>query len=197
MLLPLIELAVRPDQPDALRKLLTQLSSIEPIGIVDLLEKSGTRMMHAYADRYTFTIIETRDDLQIFEQIGSQVTRVWERGSKRDLAEVMDVVRNFGSYAAPLAGAKHLYTEESWYIWRDHVQGYLPRIKRRVFAMQDGNAAALHFRQTDVSQGELAEYVLELPGQSLLNSVTVRPGPDGRLEVVASEATHTINYVGF
>jgi hypothetical protein len=181
MLLPLIELAVRPDQPDALRKLLTQLSSIEPIGIVDLLEKSGTRMMHAYADRYTFTIIETRDDLQIFEQIGSQVTRVWERGSKRDLAEVMDVVRNFGS----------------WYIWRDHVQGYLPRIKRRVFAMQDGNAAALHFRQTDVSQGELAEYVLELPGQSLLNSVTVRPGPDGRLEVVASEATHTINYVGF
>jgi len=197
MLLPHVELNVPAEDPDQVRSLLSRLSRISSIGVVEALLTEDYRIIRAYADRFSYSIVGTANETAIFEHFGPKVVRVWRKDPPA-LAEDLSnpLQNNFGEHESGLEKFTYLYTEESWFIWRAHHETFLPRLKRRAFLTALDQIAVLHSRQKDIPGGESIEYVLELEGRIWKRVIALLVADSGEREVLAEE-TQAVEFVGF
>ena len=198
MLLPHLTLADFTEDPAVVRSLLSKLSRVSEIGVVEALNLGETSIVRAHADRHNFTIFRTPEGTHVVENLGPRTVRLWQRDPVEDAENALEALHgNFGPYVVQLDPLTYLYTEHSWFIWRPHHATHLPRIKRRAFTSLDSSVVVLHLKQNDVLGGELLEYVLETPTGMWHVSHLSRQNEQGKFDMAVSEPAHPVDKVGF
>src|SRR5262245_5362928 len=178
--------------------MLSRLSNNPRIGLVERLALEDRTIFRAHADRYIYTVLHETDDAIVFESIGPKAVRMWQVDDPADVDNAFAAtVHYFGSQLPGLQELTYLFTEHAWFIWRQHRQSHLPRIKRRVFAAADRTVTVVHSRQNDADGHDVMEYVVETAAVILRLAMFVSVDENGEYTVREMEPTHAVDGVGF
>lgn len=198
MLLPHVELNVSADDPELVRSLLTRLSRVTDIGVVESVAIPGVAVIRAYAGRFNYTIFNEKEGPTIYENIGPQAVRVWQRDIPAVEEEYFNALKYyFGEVEPNLERFAYLYTEAAWYVRRTQQGDLAPMLQRRAFLTPLNQIAVLHLKQSYAIDEGALDYVLELDGRVWRCFLAFRVTRSGERQLLSYEEPHSVENVGF
>jgi hypothetical protein len=198
MLLPNVALNVSTSDPEEVRSLISRLSRLSEIGIVEAVEVQNSAIIVVYAQRFSYFVFNTKQWPAIYEYLGPQVVRAWRTELPNETEAYFDALEHyFGECEPNLRDLMYLYVEASWFVWRAHQEKFLPVLQRRAFLTPLNQVAVLHLKHIDAPDKGSLEYVLEIHGRLWRCFLAYRVKTDGEREVQEYVEAHAVGHVGF